>query len=70
MVEIIRRDGSVAPAGVAALTAPADYRPSQTFAEPRREPRREPHQPVWIADQSGDAGGVLRRFLKALKRDG
>ena len=35
-----------------------------------RTPYRDEQQPVWIADPGGDAGGVLRRFLKALKRDG
>ena len=70
MVEIIRRDDPLAPLGGGGVGTAAFNRGPPLTAGPRRGASAQyDQQPAWIAEKNEQAGGVVRRFLKALKRD-
>jgi predicted flap endonuclease-1-like 5' DNA nuclease len=72
VVEIIRKADPLAlPAGGAAAKSAINRPPPVKTSRPQGGDRlHDPQQPAWIADKGKDAGGVVRRFLKALKRGG
>ena len=70
MVEIIRRDDPLtAHGGGAAAKVPLDRGPALTAGPRRGAGAQQDLQPAWIIDKKDEAAGVVRRFLKALKRN-
>ena len=69
-VEIIRRDDPLAPAGGGAAAKAALDRPPPVKSNwrPSTSPQAD-HNPAWITEKKDEAGGVVRRFLKAIKRN-
>ncbi len=69
-VEIIRRDDPSAPSGGGAAAKAVINRPLPTKTALHRETIAPGNQqPAWIAEKKDEAGGVVRRFLKAIKRN-
>lgn len=66
-VEIVRKNGEVTASYGPAPSSPSPLTPS---ANRLASDRRPDAQPVWITEREAEAGSVVRRFLKALKRDG
>jgi predicted flap endonuclease-1-like 5' DNA nuclease len=70
LVEIIRRNDPLAPAGGGAAAKAAIDRvpPLQANSRPGTN-LPDAQQPAWITEKKDEAGGVVRRFLKAIKRN-
>lgn len=70
LVEIIRRNDPLAPAGGGAAAKAAIDRVPPLQANSRPGTNLTDHQhPAWITEKKDEAGGVVRRFLKSIKRN-
>jgi predicted flap endonuclease-1-like 5' DNA nuclease len=70
LVEIIRRNDPLAPAGGGAAAKAAIDRMPPMQANWRQGTKLPDDQhPAWITEKKDEAGGVVRRFLKAIKRN-
>ena len=70
VVEIVRREDPAMPANRAAeVNAVLERVSLRPVPRPPRHTTPPDLQPTWVSEQDVVAGGVMRRFLKALKRD-